>query len=100
MPWILLPNAPEDMLLGFYYPMGWQIGVMDPTTLLVVDRCRDPNTQWTGGLVLKILLPYIGRLMNMTCDVLEMRCMFINSAVRLIVTWDVPPLGTFYHGSF
>ncbi len=40
MPWILLPNAPEDMLLGFYYPMGWQIGVMDPTTLLVVDRCR------------------------------------------------------------
>ncbi len=30
VPWILLPTGPADRCHGSYYPMGQQIGAMDP----------------------------------------------------------------------
>jgi hypothetical protein len=41
--WILLPNSPRCH--GSYYPVGWRIGVADPTI------------QWASGYVMGILLP-------------------------------------------
>jgi hypothetical protein len=58
---ILLTNGPADRCRGSYYPMGRQIGALDPTVPPIgpADRCHgsyypmgrrigalDPTTQW------------------------------------------------------
>jgi hypothetical protein len=56
----------------------------------------DPTKQWIGGEVLWILLT------NGPENVCDMKCM-IDGTFRTyhqFITWDVTPLGTFYHGFF